>query len=182
MIGLGRKIRVFAWAAPVDQRKSFWTLSALVESAGHTITAGDAFVFVGRARRRAKVLWFDGTGLVLLSKVLEDARIPLDKEFVGQRHSLARHRRCERPGEVGPRLDADTPCGLGQAVEQRRDLCPALAAGSKEASTANRHPAVPALALVVVAREAFRGCPSRRCCPPRSRRRDARRRPTSTDD
>jgi transposase len=74
VIGLGRKIRVFAWAAPVDQRKSFWTLSALVESAGHTITAGDAFVFVGRTRRRAKVLWFDGTGLVLLSKVLETGR------------------------------------------------------------------------------------------------------------
>ena len=36
VIGLGRKVRVFAWAAPVDQRKSFWTLSALVESAGHT--------------------------------------------------------------------------------------------------------------------------------------------------
>lgn len=74
MIGLGRKVRVFAWAAPVDQRKSFWTLSALVEGAGHSIAAGDAFVFVGRSRRRAKVLWFDGTGLVLLSKVLETGR------------------------------------------------------------------------------------------------------------
>ena len=74
MIGLGRKIRVFAWAAPVDQRKSFWTLSALVESVGHSITAGDAFVFVGRCRRRAKLLWLDGTGLVLLSKVLETGR------------------------------------------------------------------------------------------------------------
>jgi transposase len=74
VIGLGRKVRVFAWAAPVDQRKSFWTLSALVASAGHAIVAGDAFVFVGRCRRRAKVLWFDGTGLVLLAKVLETGR------------------------------------------------------------------------------------------------------------
>lgn len=74
MLGLNRKVRVFAWAAPVDMRKSFWTLAALVEAEGHVVVDGDAFVFVGRARRRAKVLWFDGTGLVLLAKVLEQGR------------------------------------------------------------------------------------------------------------
>lgn len=74
MLGLNRKLRVFAWAAPVDMRKSFWTLAALVEAEGHVVVDGDAFVFVGRSRRRAKVLWFDGTGLVLLAKVLEGGR------------------------------------------------------------------------------------------------------------
>jgi transposase len=62
---------VFAYQAPVDMRKSFNTLSGLVLSLGHEITAGDAFVFVGKRRRRAKVLWFDGTGLCLLAKRLE---------------------------------------------------------------------------------------------------------------
>jgi transposase len=71
MLGLSRRIRVFAFATPVDMRKSFWTLSALVTQTGHDVVAGDMFLFVGRGRRRAKVLWFDGTGLVLLAKCLE---------------------------------------------------------------------------------------------------------------
>ena len=74
MLGLSRRLRVYACAEPVDMRKSFWTLSALVQSMGKDVIAGDVFLFVGRGRRRAKVLWFDGTGLVLLSKVLEQGR------------------------------------------------------------------------------------------------------------
>jgi len=74
VLGLSRKLRVFAWAAPVDMRKSFWTLAALVQSMGKDVVQGDVFLFVGRGRRRAKVLWFDGTGLVLLCKVLEQGR------------------------------------------------------------------------------------------------------------
>lgn len=74
MLGLSRRLRVFAWAEPVDMRKSFWTLSALVQSMGKDVAAGDVFLFVGKGRRRAKVLWFDGTGLVLLAKVLEQGQ------------------------------------------------------------------------------------------------------------
>ena len=55
-------------------RKSFYTLAALVSESGHDVLAGHAFIFVGRCRRRAKVLWFDGTGLVLLAKRLERGR------------------------------------------------------------------------------------------------------------
>lgn len=74
MLGLSRRVRVFAAPAPVDMRKSFHTLAALVQQSGHDIVAGDVFLFVGRCRRRAKVLWFDGTGLVLLAKLLEQGR------------------------------------------------------------------------------------------------------------
>jgi len=74
MFGLSRRVRVFAYRAPVDMRKSFNTLSALVLELGHEVIAGDAFVFVGKTRRRAKVLWFDGTGLCLLIKRLEIGR------------------------------------------------------------------------------------------------------------
>jgi transposase len=74
MLGLSRKLRVFAWAEPVDMRKSFWTLSALVQTLGRDVADGDVFLFVGRGRRRAKALWFDGTGLVLLCKILEQGR------------------------------------------------------------------------------------------------------------
>lgn len=74
MLGLTRKLRVFAHSGPVDMRKSFYTLAALVEAGGHEVVAGDAYLFVGRCRRRAKVLWFDGTGLCLLAKRLEQGR------------------------------------------------------------------------------------------------------------
>jgi transposase len=74
VLGLSRKLRVFAYRSPTDMRKSFNTLAALVVELGHEVVAGDAFVFVGKCRRRAKVLWFDGTGLCLLAKRLEKGR------------------------------------------------------------------------------------------------------------
>jgi transposase len=70
VLGLSRKLRVFAYRSPTDMRKSFNTLAALVVELGHEVVAGDAFVFVGKCRRRAKVLWFDGTGLCLLANQL----------------------------------------------------------------------------------------------------------------
>ena len=44
---------MFAWQAPTDMRKSFNTPSVM--GMGHEVTAGDAFV--GKCRRRAKVVW-----------------------------------------------------------------------------------------------------------------------------
>ena len=75
MIGLTRAMRVFAYGAPVDLRKGFNALSALVEQEmKHRLLDGDAYLFLGRNPRRAKVLYFDGTGLCLLAKRLEAGR------------------------------------------------------------------------------------------------------------
>ena len=75
MLTLTRAVRVFACAQPVDMRKGFDGLSALVEQQlGRQLLKGDVFLFVGRSRRRAKVLHFDGTGLVLLTKRLFQGR------------------------------------------------------------------------------------------------------------
>ena len=41
---------------------------------GSALHWSDVFLFVGRCRRRAKVLYFDGTGLVLLTKRLFKGR------------------------------------------------------------------------------------------------------------
>lgn len=71
MFGLTRRLQVFAHSGPVDMRKSFFTLSGLVQSSGHDIIRGDVFIFLGKNRRLAKVLWFDGIGLILLAKRLE---------------------------------------------------------------------------------------------------------------
>lgn len=72
MIGLSRGLSVFGYTEPCDMRKSFNTLSALVEQQmGRSVLTGDLFVFVSRDRKRAKVLYFDGTGLCLFAKRLE---------------------------------------------------------------------------------------------------------------
>lgn len=72
MIGLPRGLSVFMYSEPTDMRKSFNTLSALVEvEMKRDVLEGDLFLFVSRNRKRAKVLYFDGTGLCLLAKRLE---------------------------------------------------------------------------------------------------------------
>lgn len=72
MIGLPRGLTVFVCDEPTDMRKSFNTLSAIVEhEMKREVLEGDLFLFVSRDRRRAKVLYFDGTGLCLLAKRLE---------------------------------------------------------------------------------------------------------------
>lgn len=71
MIGSTRQISVYAYRAPVDMRKSFDTLAALVmQGLGRDVMSGDMFLFVNRTRRNAKVLYWDGTGLCLFSKRL----------------------------------------------------------------------------------------------------------------
>jgi transposase len=72
VIGSTRQVSVFAYAQPVDMRKSFDTLSALVSGGlGRDVLSGDLFLFVSRNRKRAKVLLWDGTGLCVYAKRLE---------------------------------------------------------------------------------------------------------------
>lgn len=75
MIALGRGARVFAFGEPVDMRKSFDTLGAIVrEQMKSDVLEGALFVFVARDRRRAKILFWDGTGMCVLAKRLEKGR------------------------------------------------------------------------------------------------------------
>ena len=72
MIGLGRHVRVFAYAAPADLRRSFDGLSGLVrEELERDPLSGEVFVFVNRRLNRAKVLNWDGTGMWVHAKRLE---------------------------------------------------------------------------------------------------------------
>lgn len=72
MIGALRGVSVWAYGEPCDMRKSFNTLQALVEGEmKRELATGDLFLFVSKNRKRAKVLYFDGTGLCLFSKRLE---------------------------------------------------------------------------------------------------------------
>lgn len=75
MIGSTRQVAVHAYGAPVDMRKGFDGLSALVsQGLGRDPLSGNLFLFVSRDRRRAKVLLWDGTGLCVYAKRLEQGR------------------------------------------------------------------------------------------------------------
>ena len=72
MIALLPGRRVFAYAGPVDMRKGYDSLAALVvQDLERDVLSGELFLFVARNRVRAKVLVFDGSGLCLLAKRLE---------------------------------------------------------------------------------------------------------------
>ncbi|MCA9719028.1 MAG: IS66 family insertion sequence element accessory protein TnpB [Myxococcales bacterium] len=75
MIGVEGRVRVFAYGAPADMRKGFGGLSGLVrEGLGRDPLSGALYLFTNRRRDRAKVLWFDGTGLCVYAKRLERGR------------------------------------------------------------------------------------------------------------
>jgi transposase len=75
MLGGTRQVCVWAYREAVDMRKSFDGLFALVRDQLHRdVLSGDMFLFMGRNRRRAKVLLWDGTGLCVYAKRLEKGR------------------------------------------------------------------------------------------------------------
>lgn len=86
MIGSTRQVAVFAFGAPVDMRKGFDGLAAVVTlQLGRDPLAGDVFLFVNRTRKRAKVLLWDGTGLCIYAKRLEQGRFAsLWRESAGE--------------------------------------------------------------------------------------------------
>lgn len=72
MIGLPRGVEVYLYDKPCDMRRSFNTLSLMVEQQmKREVLEGDLFLFVSKDRKRAKVLYFDGTGLCLFAKRME---------------------------------------------------------------------------------------------------------------
>ncbi len=72
MIGSTRVVRVFAYAAPCDMRKSYEGLGGIVRNElKMDVLSGDMFVFTNRRRNRSKVLLFDGTGMCIYMKRLD---------------------------------------------------------------------------------------------------------------
>ena len=75
MIGAQGRVPVFAYRRPVDLRKGFEGLSAVVQQAlGKDPLSGALYLFTNRRRTTAKVLQFDGTGLTLYIKRLARGR------------------------------------------------------------------------------------------------------------
>lgn len=70
-----RRLRVLLYRRPIDMRAGFERLAHFVRAElKGDLLEGHLYLFLGKNRRRAKVLFFDGTGLVLLHKRLEVGR------------------------------------------------------------------------------------------------------------
>jgi transposase len=84
VIGSTRQVRVFVHREAVDMRKQFDALAVLVESRlKKELLSGDIFLFVGKTKRRAKALYWDGTGLCLFAKRLEKGRFAAPWDRLG---------------------------------------------------------------------------------------------------
>jgi len=75
MIMPGAEIKVLVATKPVDFRRQADGLAALVQEAlFENPYAGTIYVFRSKRANRIKLLWWDGTGICLLTKRLESGR------------------------------------------------------------------------------------------------------------
>jgi len=72
MITFPRTVQVWAFAKPIDLRKSYNGLWGLIKEELHRDPmSGDLFLFSNRRRKGCKVLLWDGTGICIMMKRLE---------------------------------------------------------------------------------------------------------------
>ena len=75
MLAFPAAVRIFVAVQPVDMRKQFnglWSVAA--EQLGEDPKNGAIFVFANKERTRLKLLYWDGTGVWVLAKRLEQGR------------------------------------------------------------------------------------------------------------
>jgi transposase len=75
MLAFPAAIRIFLAVQPVDMRKGFNGLwAAAVEQLQEDPKSGAVFAFINKERTRLKLLYWDGTGVWVLAKRLEQGR------------------------------------------------------------------------------------------------------------
>jgi transposase len=75
MLAFPHSVRIFVAVAPVDMRKQYdglWT--AAQQQLSEDPKNGAVFVFTNKERTRLKLLYWDGTGVWVLAKRLEQGR------------------------------------------------------------------------------------------------------------
>lgn len=72
MIALNRRTKIFVHKKPTDMRSSYDSLSLLVKDVlKQDPFSGHLFLFINGKRSSLKCLYYDGTGMVIVSKRLE---------------------------------------------------------------------------------------------------------------
>ena len=76
MLNLPEQMRVYVAVEPVDMRKQFDGLWAVArDRLGEDPRGGALFAFTNKARNRLKLLYFDGTGVWVMAKRIEEGRL-----------------------------------------------------------------------------------------------------------
>lgn len=80
MFSLNDNMRFYLFSEPTDMRKSFFTLSGLVQNKmGRELINGDVYIFMNRGCNRIKLLHMEPGGLVIYSKLLDVGRMHFPK-------------------------------------------------------------------------------------------------------
>jgi transposase len=90
MIAPASNVRVLVATKPVDFRKGADGLSALVQQClSADPFCGTVYVFRAKRANRTKLLWWDGTGICLFTKRLEDGQFRWPRIADGVMHLSA---------------------------------------------------------------------------------------------
>ncbi len=82
MLSFSGSLKIFVALEPCDMRKGFNGLHAMArERLGEDPRQGALFVFINRRHNRIKILYFNGTGLWLMSKRLEQGTFSWPKSI-----------------------------------------------------------------------------------------------------
>jgi transposase len=78
MFHLHQNLAYYLYPHPVDMRKSFYTLSGIVNSEmDRDVRSGGVFIFINRQQNIMKILHMEYAGLVLYHKKLDSGRFKL---------------------------------------------------------------------------------------------------------
>ncbi len=78
MFHLHQSLKYYLYPAPVDMRKSFYTLSGIVTSTmNRDVRSGEVFIFINSDKNIMKILHMEYAGLVIYYKKLESGRFNL---------------------------------------------------------------------------------------------------------
>jgi transposase len=89
MLTLPPSVRIFAAVEPVDARKSFDGLAAVVrDSLGGDPMTGHMFFFLNRRGDMAQILFWDRTGFVVMRKRLEAGTFRMVRNGDGNKSSM----------------------------------------------------------------------------------------------
>jgi transposase len=89
MLTLPPSVRIYAAVEPVDARKSFDGLAAVVrDSLGGDPMTGHMFFFLNRRGDMAQILFWDRTGFVVMRKRLEAGTFRMVRNADGNKRSM----------------------------------------------------------------------------------------------